>query len=303
MSTRYLIVLTGPTAVGKTDMAIILAEHFNTEIINADSRQVYREMRIGTAVPDPGQLAAVKHHFIGHKSVEEHYNASIFEIEAIALMDHLFDRFGVAILTGGSGLYIDAVCKGIDDIPSVDPQIRVQLHREYLRIGLPGIQARLKDIDPVYYAKVDQNNPKRILKALEITEMSGRPYSSFLTGRSKSRDFIVWKIGLDMPRRELYARINTRVDKMMADGLLEEARDLIEFRNLNALNTVGYKELFAYLDGLHSLDEAVTLIKGHTRQYARRQLTWLRKDKEIKWYHPDQKELIIGYLHEKMKSE
>lgn len=300
MKEKYLIVLTGPTAVGKTGMAIQLARHFNSEIINADSRQIYREMIIGTAVPSSDQLAAVKHYFIGHKSIQEYYNASLFEQEAMELLNRLFTRLSVMVMTGGSGLYIDAVCKGIDDIPAIDPRIRDQLYREYLLIGLTGIQAKLRDVDPAYYQKVDQNNPKRILKALEIAKMTGRPYSSFLTGRPKARDFTILPIGLDLPRQELYHRINTRVDHMMTEGLLQEVEGLRDFRHLNALNTVGYRELFKYFDGMFSLEEAVDLIKGHTRQYARRQITWFGKDKELKWFHPDERELIYKYLHIKM---
>jgi len=300
MIPKYLIVITGPTAVGKTDLAIQLARHFNTEIINADSRQIYREMIIGTAVPSSTQLAAAKHHFIGHKSILDYYNASHFELEAIELLDGLFARHNEVIMTGGSGLYIDAVCKGIDDIPSVDPRIREELNREFQIIGLAGLQAKLREADPAYYQKVDQNNPKRILKALEIAETTGRPYSSFLTGKAKTRDFSLLKIGLDLPRQELYRRIDTRVDHMMSEGLLQEVKGLQNFRHLNALNTVGYKELFRYFDGMCSLEEAVGLMKQHTRQYARRQLTWFRKDKGLRWFHPDEKELIYSFLHGKM---
>ena len=300
MIPKYLIVIAGPTAVGKTDLAIQLARHFNTEIINADSRQIYREMIIGTAVPSSTQLAAAKHHFIGHKSILDYYNASHFELEAIELLDGLFARHNEVIMTGGSGLYIDAVCKGIDDIPSVDPRIREELNREFQIIGLAGLQAKLREADPAYYQKVDQNNPKRILKALEIAETTGRPYSSFLTGKAKTRDFSLLKIGLDLPRQELYRRIDTRVDHMMSGGLLQEVKGLQNFRHLNALNTVGYKELFRYFDGTCSLEEAVGLMKQHTRQYARRQLTWFRKDKGLRWFHPDEKELIYSFLHGKM---
>jgi tRNA dimethylallyltransferase len=300
MIPKYLIVIAGPTAVGKTDLAIQLARHFNTEIINADSRQIYREMVIGTAVPSPEQLAEVKHYFIGHKSIHEYYNASLFELEAIDLLDHLFARFNAVIMVGGSGMYIDAVCRGIDDIPTVDPQIRDRLNREFLSAGLAGIQARLRDIDPVYYQKVDQNNPKRILKALEISEMTGRPYSSFLTGLAKPRNFSILKVGLDIPRPELHQRINTRVDSMISHGLLHEVESLQNFRQLNALNTMGYKELFNYLDGNCSIEEAIGLIKGRTRQYARRQLTWFRKDKDLRWFRPDEKDLILAYLFRKI---
>jgi tRNA dimethylallyltransferase len=296
MSSKYLIVVAGPTAIGKTDLAIRLAEYFNTEIINADSRQIYRETVIGTAVPAPASLARVKHHFIGHRSIHDYYNASHYEMEAISLLDELFASHNVVVMAGGSGMYIDAVCQGIDDIPTVDPVIRDLLHKEYQLVGLEGIRSRLYEVDPVYYEKVDLHNPKRILKALEVATMTGLPYSSFLKGKAKKRDFITVKIGLDMPRKELYDRINKRVDIMMTQGLLQETESLLQFRYLNALNTVGYKEIFDYLEGKYSLKEATELIKGHTRQYARRQLTWFRKYKDIQWFLPDDTENLIKYL-------
>jgi tRNA dimethylallyltransferase len=297
MSSKYLIIVTGPTAVGKTDLAIRLAEFFSTEIISGDSRQIYRETVIGTAVPTPEQLTRVKHHFIGHKSIHEYYNASNFEMEAISLLDKLFVNHDVVVLAGGSGMYIDAVCQGIDEIPTVDPDIRDRLRKEYQSVGLEGIRSRLYEIDPAYYEKVDLHNPNRILKALEVSAMTGLSYSSFLTGKGKIRDFIPLKIGLNMPRKELHDRINYRVANMMARGLLQEAEALYQFRELNALNAVGYKELFDFLEGKHSLQEAVELIKGHTRQYARRQLTWFRKNEDIQWFHPDDMENLIKYLN------
>jgi tRNA dimethylallyltransferase len=298
MHSRYLIIIAGPTAVGKTDTAIRLAKYFGTEIINADSRQVYREMKTGTAVPSAFQLAQVRHHLVNHRSVHENYNASLFEMEAIEILDRLFARHHVVIMAGGSGMYIEAVCHGIDDIPSVDPEIRERLQREYLENGLTGIQNRLLSADPEYYLKADLNNPKRILKALEISEMTGRPYSSFLTGHAKERNFSPVRIVLNIPRQELYARINSRVDSMMAGGLAAEARELYPYRELNALNTVGYKELFDYFENKCSLDEAVQKTKDHTRQYARRQLTWFRKQKDTKWFLPDEDELILNFVHE-----
>ncbi len=298
MQPKYLIIIAGPTAVGKTDMAIRLAKHFSTEIINADSRQVYREMKIGTAAPAPVQLAQVRHHLVGHKSIHQVYNASLFEMEAIGILHSLFIQHEVVIMTGGSGMYIKAVCHGIDDIPSVDPAIRDRLQNEYLETGLGGIQNRLLTSDPVYYKKVDLNNPNRILKALEISEMTGRPYSTFLTGAAKERNFHPVWIVLDVPREELHANINRRVDSMMAEGLPCEARGLYPFRALNALNTVGYKELFDYFEDKYSFDEAVQKIKNHTRQYARRQLTWFRKQKETKWFLPDRDDLILSFINE-----
>jgi len=279
-------------------MAIRLAGYFSTEIVNADSRQVYQEMKTGTAVPSALQLAQVRHHLIGHRSIHQPYNASLFELEAVEILESLFARHKVVIMTGGSGMYLDAVCQGIDEIPSVDPEIRQRLHREYLENGLAGIQSRLLSADPEYYKKADLNNPKRILKALEISEMTGRPYSSFLTGQAKERNFYPVRIGLNIPRDELHARINSRVDSMMAAGLADEARILYPFRELNALNTVGYKELFDYFEDRCSLDEAIQKIKDHSRQYARRQLTWFRKQKDMKWFLPGEDELILKFINE-----
>jgi len=232
MCSKYLIIITGPTGVGKTGMAIRIAGYFGTEIINADSRQVYREMKTGTAVPSALQLEKVKHHLVGHRSIHEHYNASIFELEALDILDRLFDSHQVVVMSGGSGMYIEAVCQGIDDIPSVDPGIRDKLQSEYLETGLAGIQKRLLSADPEYYKRADLNNPKRILKALEISEMTGKTYSSFLTGSPKIRNFYPVRIGLDMPRQELHAGINRRVDHMIAEGLETEARELYPLRGL-----------------------------------------------------------------------
>ncbi len=296
MSLKTLVIIAGPTAVGKTDLAIDAARLLNTEIINSDSRQIYREMVIGTAVPTKDQQQQVKHHFINHKSIHEYYNASMFEMEVLDFLGSFFSNHDQVVMTGGSGMYIDAVCRGIDDIPTVDPEVRKRIRMEYELTGLEGIRLRLKHVDPEYYRKVDLKNPVRIMKAIEIAEMTGRPYSAFLTGTPKTRAFSTVKIGLDLPRQELHERINRRVDMMMKHGLLEEARSLYPNKHLNALNTVGYKELFGYFDGQYSLDEAVEMIKGHTRQYARRQLTWFRRDKEMKWFRPDEKELIFNYL-------
>ncbi|MBN2814313.1 MAG: tRNA (adenosine(37)-N6)-dimethylallyltransferase MiaA [Bacteroidales bacterium] len=296
MDKKWLVVLEGPTAVGKSDMAVTLANYFRTSIINADSRQIYREMKIGTATPSVSQLSAVKHHFVGHCSVHDYYNASMFETDAIQLLADLFHRKNTVIMAGGSGMYIDAVCRGIDDIPTVSPEIRTRIRHDYQETGLEGIREKLKQADPEYYASVDLNNPQRILKALEIKEMTGRSYSSFLTGKAKERPFNILKIGLDLPRDELHQRINTRVDKMVEDGLVEEARTLFACRSLNALNTVGYKEIFDYFEGKCTLGEAVENIKAHSRQYARRQLTWFRKDPMVKWFHPTACEEIISFI-------
>jgi tRNA dimethylallyltransferase len=296
MLSHNLVIIAGPTAVGKTSLAISLARLFNAEIINADSRQVFREMRIGTAVPSDEQLNAIHHHCIIHRSIHEPYNASMFESGVIDLLTGLFENNNIVIMTGGSGLYIDAVCRGIDDIPHVDHETRERLRGELGSLGLSVMQERLKKVDPDYYSRVDLNNSKRIMKALEISEMTGRPYSSFLTGKAKTRNFRAIKIGLDIPREELHNRINGRVDQMMKEGLLAEAKRLYPFRYLNALNTVGYREIFDYLDSKYSLEEAVDRIKAHSRQYARRQLTWFRKDTEIRWFHPSEEKLIREYL-------
>jgi len=299
MNSKYLIIVAGPTAIGKTDLAIRLAKHYNTEIINADSRQIYREMTVGTAIPSFEQQAGVKHHFINHLSIHDYYNASQFELEVVELLERLLQKHDAVVMTGGSGMYINAVCNGIDDIPAVNPRVRERIHQEFKLIGLEGIRSKLRHADPDYYDKVDLNNPKRIMKALEIAEITGRPYSSFLTGKSKPRNFSIIKIGLDLPRQELHNLINARVDNMILQGLLEEATGLYPNRHLNALNTVGYKEIFDFLDGRCSFDESIEMIKGHTRQYARRQLTWFRKDKDMQWFRPDEIDAILACLHKK----
>ena len=303
MNTKQLIIVAGPTAVGKTDMAVWLAKHFSTEIINADSRQVYREMTIGTALPSPEQQAGIRHHFIGHRSVYDYYNASLYETEALEVLNGLFEKHDVVVMAGGSGMYIDAVCRGIDAIPTGDAGGRERIRDAFMSAGLEGIRQKLRACDPVYYARVDLNNPQRIRKALEIYEMTGRPYSSYLTGEIKKRSFSFVKIGLDMPREELHDRINQRVDAMIERGLLQEARNLYASRHVNALNTVGYKELFGYIDNLCTLEEAVLQIKGHTRQYARRQLTWFRKDSSVQWFRPDEPEAILNYVCLKIKEQ
>jgi len=303
MPSHFLVIVAGPTAVGKTPIAIQLAKHLGTEIINADSRQVYHEMKIGTAMPALSQQAEIKHHLIGHRSIHTPYNASLYEQEAIGIIHELFRRYEIIVMSGGSGMYIDAVCHGIDDIPTVDPAVRARLHREFLSEGLKAIQVRLLKSDPEYYRKVDLNNPKRLLKALEITEMTGKPYSSYLTGKAKQREFGIIRVGLDLPRDELHNRINRRVDSMMTEGLLDEVRGLYPYRQLNALNTVGYKEIFDYLDNTCSLDETVELIKGHTRQYARRQLTWFRKDRQTNWFSPNDIDAMLNLTFRKIKQD
>ena len=294
--TKILIIISGPTAVGKTAVAIAVARHFGSEIISADSRQIYREMSIGTAVPSPEEMKAVRHHFIQNKSAYDYYNAFMYETEVIKLLEDLFRRMNPVIMAGGSGLYINAVCHGIDDIPTVEPAVRQEMKELYAWEGIEGLRSLLKKVDPEYYKKADLRNPKRLLKALEITVQAGRPYSSFLTQTRKQRPFRILKAGLDLPREELYDRINRRVDRMIETGLMEEARRLYPHRDTNALNTVGYKELFDYFDKKISLDEAITRIKANTRKYARKQLTWFRKDPDIRWFHPEEKDKIIEWI-------
>jgi len=300
MKQHYLVTIVGPTAVGKTAVAIAMAKYFNTEIISADSRQFYREMKIGTAIPSAEQLAAVRHHFIGNRSVQEYYNASMYECEVLALLDGLFDRYDVIIMAGGSGMYIDAVCNGIDDFPAVNALVRENLKSAFQQKGIDWLRSQLKESDPAYYSQVDLSNPKRLLKALEIITMTGRPYSSFLTRQKKERDFGIIQTGLNIERKQLYENINLRVENMIRKGLVEEAKALHPFRKLNALETVGYKEIFDHLEGKTSLKEAIDLIKRHSRQYARRQLTWFRKNKHVRWFSPDEPDAMIGYILSRM---
>ena len=283
-----LIIITGPTAAGKTDVAIEVAKALRTEIVSCDSRQMYREMRIGTAVPTAEELAAVPHHFIGHLSIHDYYNVSMFEQECLQLLEKLFQKYHTVVMTGGSGLYIDALCKGIDDFPSVDPEIRKTVVGWYETNGVEYLRRQLKILDPEHYEKVDLRNYKRIMKAIEVSLQTGKPYSSFLTAKERKRPFEVVKVAINRPREDMFERINLRTAAMMEEGLLEEAQALYPFRNLNALNTVGYKELFACMDKLHDLNTAVELIRRNTRRYAKRQLTWFARDKEMIWLNPDQ---------------
>ena len=292
----FLIVLLGPTGVGKTDISIEIASHFNCEIISADSRQFYTEMSIGTAVPSEMQLKKIKHHFVKFLSVEDHYSSSLFERDVLDLLPVLFSKNNLALMSGGSAMYIDSVCYGIDDIPDVDPAIREKYIVRYREEGIEGLRAALKLLDPEHYARVDLKNYKRIIRALEICETSGKPYSSFLKKQKKTRDFGIIKIGLERPRDILYKRINSRVDEMIRLGLEDEARRLYRFRDLNALNSVGYKEFFELFDGKITFEKAVELIKRNSRRYAKRQITWWSKDKDIRWFQPEQVEEIINYV-------
>jgi len=296
---QTLVVIIGPTGIGKTDVAVNLARQFKSEIISADSRQIYREMEIGTAIPSANHRKTIKHHLIQTRSIHDYYNASMFEIEVLDLLKELFAKNDILMLVGGSGLYIDAVCKGIDDIPTVDPEVRKDLVKKYNNEGIESLRMELKILDPVYYSKADLKNYKRILKALEISIMTGQPYSSFLKKQAKKRDFQIAKIGLTRERNELYEIINQRVDTMVDSGLVEEARKLFKYKGINALNTVGYKELFDHFDKEHTLEEAIDLIKRNSRRYAKRQLSWFSRDKEIKWFHPDATEDIIHLIEKK----
>ena len=289
-----LVVITGPTAVGKTALTMQLAQHYGVPVINADSRQIYRELKIGTAAPTAEQQQLVKHYFVGTKSIDDYYNASMYEQEVLELLDA--ERSTFHVLSGGSMMYIDAVCNGIDDIPTVRDDIREEMKRRYAEEGLEALCEDLRRLDPEHYAIVDRQNHRRVIHALEICYQTGRTYTSFRTQQKKERPFRIVKIGLNRDREELYNRINQRVDQMMEGGLLDEVKSLISKRNTNALNTVGYKELFDCLDGRWSLDEAVERIKGNTRRYARKQLTWYKRDADMRWFHPDNIEEILNYL-------
>lgn len=299
--TKHLIIITGPTAIGKTHVAIETAKFFNTEIVSADSRQIYKELTIGTAVPSKAELNSIKHHFIHSHSIHDVYNASRFETEAMELLEKLFSKYNIVVLTGGSMLYIDAVCKGIDTMPDVDPELRQNLKDKLIREGIESLRFQLKQLDPDYYNQVDLKNPARIVHALEICLMTGKPYSSFRTSPNKKRPFSIIKIGLDCDRAELHQRINQRVDKMVEAGLEEEALGVYPFKHLNSLNTVGYRELFAFFKGEISKEKAIELVKRNTRRYARKQLTWFRNDSEMNWFHPQDSEKIIQFIKSKIE--
>ena len=302
---KKLIVITGPTAVGKTDLCMEIARQFDIPIINADSRQLFRQLPIGTAQPTKEQLAQVRHYFVGTLDIQDYYSASKYEQDVMKLLQQLFSDSEYALLSGGSMMYIDAVCNGIDDIPTVDDETRALMKRRLAEEGLEALVEELKQLDPEHYELVDRQNPRRVVHALEICHMTGKTYTSFrkadqekkTTGsRGQQRPFDIIKIGLNREREELYNRINSRVDQMMADGLLKEAETMLPYRGANALNTVGYKELFNYFDGIWDLTEAVERIKGNTRRYARKQLTWFKRDQQMRWFHPEDQESIMNYI-------
>lgn len=294
---KTLFVIVGPTGVGKTSLCLKVAEHLNTVIINADSRQVFKEIPVGTAAPTKDERKSIRHFFVGNLHINEYYNASKYEQDVLKLLNILFKYKDNVIMSGGSMMYVDAVCKGIDDIPSVDANIRKTLQERFDKEGLSGISKELALLDPDYYAIVDKNNHKRIIHALEICLSTGKPYSSFRKNTTKERPFRIIKIGLNMDRQRLYERIDLRVEQMIHDGLIQEALNVYEYKNLNALNTVGYKETFEYLDGLCTLDNAIFRIKSNTHKYCRKQLTWFKRDPNIHWFSPDNIEEIINYIN------
>lgn len=294
---KTLFVIVGPTGVGKTSLCLKVAEHLNTVIINADSRQVFKEIPVGTAAPTKDERKSIRHFFVGNLHINEYYNASKYEQDVLNLLNILFKYKDNVIMSGGSMMYVDAVCKGIDDIPSVDDNIRKTLQERFDKEGLSGISKELALLDPDYYAIVDKNNHKRIIHALEICLSTGKPYSSFRKNTTKERPFRIIKIGLNMDRQKLYERIDLRVEQMIHDGLIQEALNVYEYKDLNALNTVGYKETFEYLDGLCTLENAIFRIKSNTHKYCRKQLTWFRRDPNIHWFSPDNIEEIINYIN------
>ncbi|RZK50461.1 MAG: tRNA (adenosine(37)-N6)-dimethylallyltransferase MiaA [Pedobacter sp.] len=300
-TTRYskpktLITIVGPTAIGKTALAIQIAQQLNTEIISADSRQFFKELSIGTAKPSPAELAAVPHHFIDSHSVQTFFSTGDFEVEALQVIDQLFKKHDTLICVGGSGLYIDALIKGLDELPEIDLSIREQLNHKLETEGILSIQKQLADLDPEYYQRVDQSNPQRMIRGLEMILSTGIKLSSLLTNQVKERPFNIIKIGLNTDRALLYERINARVDQMMELGLLNEVKSLIQLRHLNALQTVGYAELFAYLDGECTLAEAVDKIKQNTRRFAKRQITWFKRDPQTTWFDPKNEKEILDFI-------
>lgn len=300
---KTLITLQGPTGLGKTELSLRLAEFFDTCILNADSRQVYRDIPIGTAAPTEAEKQRVPHHFVGMLALDDYYSAAQYESDVLQLLnDEVFPQKDVAILSGGSMMYIDAVCKGIDDIPTIDAETREMMRERYEREGLEPLAEELRLLDPDYYAECDIRNPKRVVHALEICYMTGRTYTSFRVRRKAHRPFRIIKVGLQREREELYARINRRVDSMMQDGWLDEARRVLPFRHCNSLNTVGYKELFKYLDGEWELDFALEKIRRNTRVYSRKQMTWFRRDEEVRWFHPEDENGILDYLQAVLKT-
>ncbi|NJL13032.1 MAG: tRNA (adenosine(37)-N6)-dimethylallyltransferase MiaA [Microscillaceae bacterium] len=297
---KHLFVIVGPTAVGKTALSLSLARYFATEIISADARQFYQEMNIGTAKPSPAELNQVPHHFIHHLSIHTPYSAGHFEQAALAQLAHIFQQKNTAIVVGGSGLYIRALCEGMDEMPPESPLLRAQLSQQWQNEGLAPLQAQLQALDPLYFAQVDLQNPHRLIRALEVCLSTGKPYSQFRARRPALRPFQLHKIGLELPREALYARIDTRMEAMLAAGLRQEAETLYAHRQLPALQTVGYTEIFDFLDGAYDWEECVRLLKRNSRRYAKRQLTWFRREAGIRWFSPEQEPDIITHLEQQM---
>ena len=293
---KTLISIVGPTAIGKTALAIELAQKFSTEIISADSRQFFSEMEIGTAKPDAGELKAAKHHFINSHSVSTLFSTGDFEIEALKVLDEIFTGHNLAIMVGGSGLYINAVLNGLDEMPEIDFNVRERLNQQFQEQGIGPIRSQLQELDPEYFAEVDQFNPQRMIRGLEVFLSTGQKLSSMRSAKKKERAFDVIKIGLNTDRAKLYERINLRVDQMIKAGLIDEVKSLLPYRKYNALNTVGYSEIFSYLDGEISLEDAISAIKQNTRRFAKRQLTWFRRDQEITWFEPGETQQVVDFM-------
>lgn len=297
---KTLIIVMGPTAVGKTSAAIKIAQKYNAEIISADSRQFYKEIPLGTAAPTKDELAMAKHHFIGNLSINDYYNVSMYEQEVMSLLEKSFLKRNVMVMVGGSGMYIDALCNGIDDLPDADENLRSELNHFFEEKGLSALQNRLLEVDPEYYEKVDLNNPKRLLRAIEVSIQTGKPYSSQRKGSSVERPFNILKIGIELERGQLNQLIERRLNSMLKEGWIEEAKSVLSFKDQNALNTVGYKELFKYLNNEWSLEMAIEKIKVNTRRYAKRQMTWFKRDKEINWFSPFQTDTLFEFIDNKI---
>ncbi len=298
---KYLIVLIGPTGIGKTELSLELALTYDSSIISSDSRQLYKNLPIGTAAATEEQKALVPHHFVGELELDQYFSAARFEEEVICFLEEYYQGKDVALMTGGSMMYVDAVCKGIDDMPSVDEAVRQEVAKRYKEEGLAPLLAQLEQLDPEYYAIVDRMNPKRVMHGVEICLTTGQTFTSFRKNITKERPFKIIKVGLTRDREELYTRINARVDQMIEEGLIDEVKSVLEYRHLNSLNTVGYKEILNYLDGEWELDFAIEKIKQNTRIYSRKQVTWFKRDQEIRWFHPEDKTAILDYVAQQIK--
>ena len=298
---KYLVIITGPTGIGKTDLSVRVAQTLGCEIVSCDSRQIYKEMTIGTAVPEKEELEAIQHHLIQTVSIEEYYNVSRYEQDALSIIQKLHKEKDVVVLTGGTGLYIEAVCNGIDIMPDPDPSIREALNKQFAEDGIESLQNELKKVDPEYYNVVDLKNHARLIRALEMYHQTGKPFSAFRKTDPKKRPFKTIKIALNMDREVLYDRINLRVDKMIENGLIQEARSLYPKKHLTALKTVGYQELFEAFDGAIPLEKGIEKIKNNSRKYARKQISWIRRDKDYQWFHPKEIQQVLDYVIKKVK--